>query len=743
MKTGYFQFDAGVNYRDDVMGINELRDGKNLYWRGNLKRRAGYEQRSANLVSGSSDYPYVKGIYEQVRLETNGIDQHVVFAGLAGACDGNVAMVLPYYKTGLATATGSSYTQLSSAYAVFWGTGDPINAVVMDDKVWLALGDPNPYIYYSASDGMRMYEYPICKYTNTGTYTGANIIPNTTSTVAGTNLDWGNTDLVIAGDGYVYISDGKSIFWGISEAGVRSDLAADFSTWTLADRSSAIKGNISTAYGTPGWAVNQFTGLEENLKIVKAETYKKYVFLYGEGGIVSFYQRGLYSNDFDKIVETHEGVTGKLITTEKGVFYVGKDGIYGFDGQAATDLGKKIWPNIKKKHATVPTDFDDCNLAYHDGFVWIFFPHSGETYVFDPDNIYDDERGDSHAPFYRFEYEKNLIYDGDCESTAEPTLNHSYNVAINSSWVRTATNFKTGSYAWILEKTVAAGAGEGYEWLHETNDVDDLHELLPGETYDLGFWGWRDTGSNATHGMQLYEYYGSSWNLTQTWALTTSGSGAWENYTTHFTLSTRTEGIRFGPVLDNNSSDNSFVIIDQLEVKGPIAWRNSLAIDDKLFVTDLRNIYELDVKGKDDNAHDYWEYGINFDMRSAYLDQEQPNLKKVYRQVIPETNEGIADGTTDGAHDLQVACSIDHSTGVLHRGIDTGIDLEYTTDIGHVVKTLDVPETTDGYILDGNSMSVEIIGETSNVTPTTGSVDIFGFSLDYDVRQRAKEEVSS
>jgi len=105
MKTGYFQFDAGLNYRDDVMGINELRDGKNLYWRGNLKRRAGYEQRSANLVSGSSDYPYVKGIYEQVRYETNGIDQHVVFAGLAGACDGNVAMVLPYYKNNPRVAT--------------------------------------------------------------------------------------------------------------------------------------------------------------------------------------------------------------------------------------------------------------------------------------------------------------------------------------------------------------------------------------------------------------------------------------------------------------------------------------------------------------------------------------------------------------------------------------------------------------------------------------------------------------
>ena len=63
VKTGYFQFDAGINFRDDNMGINELRDGKNLYWRGNLKKRLGYEQRNEYCTSISTAQYASSGMY--------------------------------------------------------------------------------------------------------------------------------------------------------------------------------------------------------------------------------------------------------------------------------------------------------------------------------------------------------------------------------------------------------------------------------------------------------------------------------------------------------------------------------------------------------------------------------------------------------------------------------------------------------------------------------------------------------
>jgi len=111
--------------------------------------------------------------------------------------------------------------------------------------------------------------------------------------------------------------------------------------------------------------------------------------------------------------------------------------------------------------------------------------------------------------------------------------------------------------------------------------------------------------------------------------------------------------------------------------------------------------------------------------------------------VVLETNEGISDGTTNGITDLRMGFSINHSTASdYHAVTSTGaIDMEYITGEGRAFKTIDIPMTTSDYALDGNSMSFEIIGESSRAK-ATGEVDIYGFSLDYGLRTKPAEEAT-
>ena len=75
MRTGYYDFSGGINYRDKNININELRDAENMYWEGCLKRRNGYDIRNAsNLetearkVAGYAAASIV-GVYDHIRLQ--------------------------------------------------------------------------------------------------------------------------------------------------------------------------------------------------------------------------------------------------------------------------------------------------------------------------------------------------------------------------------------------------------------------------------------------------------------------------------------------------------------------------------------------------------------------------------------------------------------------------------------------------------------------------------------------------
>ena len=609
MRTAFYQFNGGINFRDDFLGVNELRDGLNLYWDGNLKKRLGYEIRNEQCTSpDTGNYP-TSGlkIIDHISMRcASGSTQYFFFVSMADTAGATNAITV-YYTSGNPTDTSEDFDIIGadtwstvSTYADFsgsiipWSTSEPFSAAVHNDKIWFGLGDYNPYVLHyrptsgGTGGGWAIVEYPLTKLCSSGATVGStNVITPSTSTGVD---DWGGSKVIGANDKYVYVSDGRRVFYGVTEGNIRADLFA--TSTAIADRTSGVE--IGDSGYTPGWAADQYEGLPEDLEITNAERYNRYLFLYGEQGIVSFYVRGLYSNDWDRVIETRTGVYGKAVACDKGLFFVGKDGIYGFDGVNTVDLAKKIWPEIKTENTSIPDDFDECSLAYHAGFIWISFPNgtNKQIYIFDPDLIYDDERGESHAPMYLFEYKVTTGY-----------------------------------------------TARGFDHLKE--------------------FGNHLYGVNNDSYCALYE-------------------------------------------LDYGGFDNT-----------------------------------LDTKGLDTGI------GINWLMRSGFNDFEEPTLQKNFKQVTLETNEGIADGTTDGAWDVQLECAIDHATYGNLIGKSTGIDLEWTSGAAHAYSLLDVPYSSDGYVLDGNTLSVGIIGETSNVTWTSGNVDIFGFKVDYDFLNESQIEVAT
>lgn len=779
MKTGYYLFDAGVNYRDDILGINELRDDKNLYWRGNLKKRLGYEQRNQTCTTPSTGQYPSSGMWIIDHIYMDGATAYdFIFMGLTDTGAATHAITV-FQRAGLPMDTASTFTPIGAAtftqssaggvgQIVPWSLAGILSAVAFDGKIWFGLDDPNPYVLFYDGTSWTIHEVPMCQVGNTsagnctGSTDGYNIIPG--STDAADNGDWGGAKIIGAANDHLHVSDGRTAYYAPSEAGVRPDYGATYTGFY--DRTSAVRGSIGTTLpGSPAFIPGYFYGLQEDLNIADVVPYKKYLFWYGEDGIISNYIRGIYKDDYDLVTESNTGAYGKMVATEKGIFFVGKDGIYGYDGQTATDLAKKVWPHIEDEVATLPDDLSSCSLAYHDGFIWVSFSgENNEVYIFDPDHIYDDDRGDSHAPMYRFIYRQNLIdVNPDCESVVYPMVMGETTAAKSgSSFTRSNDEAHAGTYAYRIKKLGASGA---VDWISITDSRSsgDMHGLLPGLTYTWSAWYY--TGSlagsmpaTAIH-LSLGEAYGTGLQFLYTYSTHLAGADTWGKLSLTKTLNSGTSGVSLEVFRAADAEANDVCYIDDIKLtcdnipKGTIDDDEDVSNMNKVFykLREYENrlygynneyLYELDASGFDEETTSE-SVGIDWDFKSAYHDQENPNTQKTYRQVSIETNEGIADGTTGGAYDFQFAASVEHSTGLEHRGIATGIDMEYTTDVSHVSKTMDIPETTGGYILDGNNISVELMGETNRVTPTTKAVDIFGYTLNWDLKDRAFEEVSS
>lgn len=143
--------------------------------------------------------------------------------------------------------------------------------------------------------------------------------------------------------------------------------------------------------------------------------------------------------------------------------------------------------------------------------------------------------------------------------------------------------------------------------------------------------------------------------------------------------------------------------------------------DGHLLAVDDAQLYELET-GYEDNGTTNIDYAVH----TSYLDLDNPAYKKTWGRVILETTANM-----EAFVDTTVTFKRDYGEDSVAA---YAIDTTYTDNVRSFV------ELTVPYQIDGNSISLEIDGSGNT---GSGATDVFfyGFSIEYDIKQRAKKEM--
>jgi hypothetical protein len=485
----FYTFDAGINYRDQNLAMNELRSGTyNVYWTGKaLRKRSGYVKRNAALdISSVWASGSIIGIeeyyYYHYRSSATVTEEFDLWTSIDSGGGSTADKLVLFYVNDLPDSTSESFTltESSTAHGLSWTDGDPISAVVFVDTVWVTNGSDNPYIVGGYDTPYS--EVPICSdYNAGGTSVGAEIIDNSTS-----GETWDGCKWLGVQDQFIYLSDNKTMFFGIADQDVYPH--SEMSSSSAATRIDGVQEAMDSAW---------YFSLAPQSRPDGITVYRDYMFLYGQEDIWHLYHR--YSDTtkagYDKQRISDKGAWSNLCVTPRAAFWVSYDGIYGYDGVNTINLSKKIWPHIEEQHTTIPDNLTNTSVAYHDNKVWISFPDSSakEIFIFEPDHIYQDNLGDQHAPFYLFTY-----VDSSDDAIAF------YNLKDYDGHLF-ATN---GSQLYELDTGYTDdGQGIDYEGLTAYLDFDNpafkktygrlILEVSPDDASDVGYWAYRDYGEDS------------------------------------------------------------------------------------------------------------------------------------------------------------------------------------------------------------------------------------------------------
>lgn len=553
--ASYYMFNAGINYRDNQLAMNELEDGKNVCWAEGLKRRNGYEKRNATLdASAAYAGGDVLSIIDYTRYKYGSDEKMFLFVSVDSGGGLTADKMVVFESSAVPSTASAAFTPLgSAAYALDWTTGTNLSISQLKNKVYMANGEDNPYVLFD-NGGWKTGELLLCENDNSASANGADIIAN------GSMDDWSGSDWLAGFDHFLYVSDGNTMYFGIS------DKEGDASEGIETGGSTLITGIEES------WNVDWYITLDSEADISRATPFQTYLFLIGKEALYHFYNVDFDNYNYGVQRVSDKGVRSNLLVTSGAMFWVGDDGIYGYDGTYIVNLSMKIWDHIEAQHSSIPSDFDDCSLAYFKGYVWVSFPNgtNKEVFVFDPSQIYQDERGNTHAPFYRY-----LYYTG------------------------------------------AAPVAKGFKKLKR--------------------------------------------------------------------------------------------------------------IDDQLFAIDGAVLYELEVEAFDNNSDATNKVPISWYSQSAYIDQENPGLKKTYRKATIETAANM-----DTTVALTVTFYRDHGEG---SSTTSTLDTTYTGN-QRSYNELSVP-----YNIDGNSISLKVDGAAASCSGTAACM-FYGFTLDYEVLGVSKTEVS-
>jgi hypothetical protein len=111
---------------------------------------------------------------------------------------------------------------------------------------------------------------------------------------------------------------------------------------------------------------------------------------------------GIYGNSWanwsEKLLVGNKGTISKrsVCVVNEEVYFVARDGIYGWNGTRLLKLSKHIKSFLD---SITLTDSAACAVA---GEYWVSFPTNGYTLIFDPDTLRLDDVGDGRMSFYKF-----------------------------------------------------------------------------------------------------------------------------------------------------------------------------------------------------------------------------------------------------------------------------------------------------------------------------------------------------
>jgi len=394
---GIYDFGAGINYRDKARAINELSTALNVRWVGGaLARRKGYASRAATLNCSAA---YASGdclnILKQLHYHWLTQDTYLLFVSIDSGGGSVADKVVVFYNDSGVPGSAVTFSVLGSGYSMAWTADMAFQVAQVRDKVYVANGQPDPYVLHRNTGGSAwlVTELPICKNNNAsasnGWGTAANYIID--------NDDWLNCKWVAATEEALYVGNEDVMFFAI--AGVfGTDPGESINSGAS---SSALRTAILNT-----WDPLYYKKLESQSEVYSVSSFKSYLFLAGQKGAWRWLNRNWEAGDIflDKL--SGSGVRSNICTTSSGVFWVGPEGIFYHDSQTAHNISLKIWDHITAQHSSLPSDLDDVTLTAHKGWVWISFPNSTdkEVWALNPRSIYQGQDGEYYGVFFKCIY---------------------------------------------------------------------------------------------------------------------------------------------------------------------------------------------------------------------------------------------------------------------------------------------------------------------------------------------------
>lgn len=156
--------------------------------------------------------------------------------------------------------------------------------------------------------------------------------------------------------------------------------------------------NISPYNAVTGWRAGEVDYFAEGgQEILAMISHADYLAVFKAGTIYSFsgnsYQNWVRSDPLTTVGTT----SGRSVAMVGGfLFFVGRDGIYAFDGKEATKVSKHIQSDIDSWTLT-----DACAVRYQNEY-WVSFPTNSVTLTADPDTFRRDDAGDVAVSFFKF-----------------------------------------------------------------------------------------------------------------------------------------------------------------------------------------------------------------------------------------------------------------------------------------------------------------------------------------------------